>query len=93
MHRSLLFLTSSAKKTYGLKSFLYKNFYLHPDVLSLSKRGEKVIIALFDHYLENLDEIPEDLRGTDDVTAVKDYVSGMTDVFARKKAAELGVSY
>ncbi len=73
-----------------LKEFLQKNFYLNEAVLSLSRKGEEIIESLFDYYLQHLDEIPEYLRETeDDITATKDYISGMTDTFARQKFEEL----
>lgn len=69
-----------------LKEFLQEKFYLNPEVLNLSKKGEEVIEGLFDHYIENLGEIPGYLRELgDDIEAVKDYLSGMSDSFARER--------
>ncbi len=85
------FLPDFAGKMSELKEFLQKNFYLNEKVLELSRKGEEILETLFDYYIQNLDEVPEYLRDEDDVIAVKDYVCGMTDVFARKKYAKIAV--
>ncbi|MBU1019529.1 MAG: dGTP triphosphohydrolase [Patescibacteria group bacterium] len=69
-----------------LKEFLQEKFYLNSEVLKLSKKGEEIIETLFEYYLNNLSEIPEYLRDLgDDIEAVKDYLSGMSDFFARER--------
>jgi dGTPase len=37
--------------------------------------------TLFDHYLENLDEVPATDPAADPVQRVTDYLAGMTDRF------------
>jgi len=79
------------KKVMELKDFLYKNFYLNPKVVTLSDKGRHIITTLFDYYSKNIDEVPADLReiAQDDACAIKDYICGMTDFFARKKFEEI----
>ncbi|KKT19428.1 MAG: Deoxyguanosinetriphosphate triphosphohydrolase-like protein [Candidatus Peregrinibacteria bacterium GW2011_GWA2_43_8] len=79
------------KKVTELKEFLYKNFYLNPNVVSLSDKGRQIITSLFDYYLKHLDEAPSNLReiAENDACMVKDYICGMTDFFAHKKFDEI----
>lgn len=78
-------------KTSELKEFLQEKFYLNSEVLSLAKKGEEIIEKLFDYYLSNPEEIPDYLRDLgDEVDAVKDYLSGMSDSFAKERYESLG---
>ncbi|OIP80835.1 deoxyguanosinetriphosphate triphosphohydrolase [Candidatus Peregrinibacteria bacterium CG10_big_fil_rev_8_21_14_0_10_44_7] len=83
------FASEFRKQMHELKDFLHKNFYLNPEILKLTNRGEHVIEKLFDYYLSHIDEIPAYLRGEDDIISVKDYISGMTDTFAEQKFEDL----
>ena len=40
-----------------LRRFLYKNFYLNPEVLKITDKGKDMIKKLFDHYYKNLEKI------------------------------------
>jgi len=69
-----------------LKDFLYKNFYQSEGVTSYNKKGEEVILFLFETFYNKSDLLPEkhqSLLNTEELhLVVKDYISGMTDNFA-----------
>ena len=80
-----------------LRTFLFRNVYRSPDVRTTSDlaKVEKVITSLYDHFLEHPDGIQGIYRtvreeeGTH--TAVKDWISGMTDRYALEMYEELFV--
>ncbi|MFT7184432.1 MAG: dGTPase [Oceanicoccus sp.] len=63
-----------------LKEFLMNRLYFHPEVSGLSQQGQKIIHALYQHYLS---------QGMEPA-ALKDYLAGMTDRFAEFQVKELG---
>ena len=76
-----------------LRAFLFDRVYLAPPVREAAERGQRVIEALFTHYERH----PEQIEGfslPDDPPwrRAADYVSGMTDGFALRRAAELGLA-
>ncbi len=76
-----------------LRAFLFDRVYLAPSVREAAEQGQRVIEALFTHYERH----PEQIEGfslPDDPPwrRAADYVSGMTDGFALRRAAELGLA-
>lgn len=72
-----------------LRNFLFENVYKHEDVMSEEKRYENIVLDLFEHYNRDVShfngfyrEIAE-REGTK--RAAMDYISGMTDSYARNK--------
>ena len=65
-----------------LKNFLMNRLYFHPEVSALSEHGQKIIRALYRHYLE---------QGMEPVV-LRDYLAGMTDRFAEFQVKELGLA-
>jgi len=68
-----------------LRSFLFENVYLSPRAKEEEPKAFGVVKALFMHYLERPEALPEDLRPTGDgdlVQRVTDYIAGMTDRYA-----------
>jgi dGTPase len=68
-----------------LRSFLFENVYLSSRAKEEEPKAFGVIKALFMHYLEHPEALPDEARpaGEDDlVQRVTDYVAGMTDRFA-----------
>jgi dGTPase len=73
-----------------VRDFLWDKMYLHPAVQSKSHEGQVIIDQLCEQYMitpdqrihelmkKNLSALPE---------AIKDYVSGMTDAYAKSSAA------
>lgn len=80
------------KAMMDLRSFLFDNLYLSPDAKAEEPKAYGVVRTLFDHYLANPEDLPEDERprhGESLAQAVTDYVSGMTDRFAIRTYEQL----
>lgn len=71
-------LTSENKK---LKAFLMARLYQHPEVKKHIEEGQDLIRLLFHHYLAEGRE----------VGWIRDYLSGMTDSYARTEMKALGL--
>ncbi|MDP6561471.1 MAG: dNTP triphosphohydrolase [Candidatus Peribacteraceae bacterium] len=72
-----------------LRNFLWKNMYLHPQVLKRANHGKEIVIALCNHLLDSPSQKVEELmrlHGSERFEAVKDYVCGMTDDFAEQSS-------
>lgn len=77
-----------------LRSFLFKAVYTAPVVLAETEKAGRLIEAMFDYYVDHLDEIPSECRDIsegDPLTAVCDYIAGMTDRYARSRFKSLFV--
>ena len=77
-----------------LRSFLFKAVYTAPVVLAETEKAGRLIEAVFDYYVDHLDEIPSEYRDIsegDPLTAVCDYIAGMTDRYARSRFKSLFV--
>lgn len=73
------------EKLAGLRQFLWDRLYMHPDVLRQANRGKDIIRSLFARYISvapaKVLALQKKHGGALD-EAVKDYIAGMTDVFA-----------
>ena len=68
-----------------LRSFLYNRVYLSADAKAEEPKAFRVVRALFLHFLENPDDLPEEYRpvvAEELPQSVTDYIAGMTDRFA-----------
>lgn len=68
-----------------LRTYLFQNVYFGSNAKVEEPKARKVVIALFEHFLANQDQIPAEIRATsegDPVQAVVDHIAGMTDRFA-----------
>ena len=68
-----------------LRSFLFANVYTAPQVLLEVNKAKHLVSQLFDYYVDNIEEVPEEYRAIaegDDLQAVTDYIAGMTDRYA-----------
>lgn len=77
-----------------LRSFFWTHIYSHPRVHDAAYEGAAIVKALCESFSEHPHEkilALEQRTGSDRITAVKDYVAGMTDWFARLQAAERGI--
>lgn len=77
-----------------LRSFLFKTVYTAPVVLAETEKAGRLIEAMFDYYVDHLEEIPSEYRDIsegDPLTAVCDYIAGMTDRYARSRFKSLFV--
>ncbi len=69
-----------------LRKFLYEKVYLAPVVLVEVRKAMHLMEDLFDYFIENTTDIPEEYRRIaegDDLQAVTDYLACMTDRFAK----------
>jgi dGTPase len=72
-----------------LRAFLQEHMYAHPRVTKPGIEGQRIIRLLCEHYLQSPNDKIVALRkqtGSSAPEAVKDYVAGMTDAFARTQA-------
>ncbi len=73
-----------------LRSFLWQHMYLHPTVQLATEEGQAVIEQLWAIYeskpTEKILQLQE-RTGSLLFDAIKDYIAGMTDAFAREQAA------
>jgi dGTPase len=65
----------------ALRTFMFDEVYLGPVARSETEKINTVIGALFEHYVERPEELPEGVAGADLAQRVSDYVAGMTDRF------------
>jgi len=79
--------------TNELRDFMFANVYEWEGQLAEAERARRVINLLFEHYMKDPDTITSDFTRPDDpaVRRVADYIAGMTDLFALRKAEELGL--
>ena len=75
-----------------LREFMFRRVYLYDSTLAEAERGKRIVTFLFEHFVANPEGISPDysLRGDPVDRRAADYVSGMTDRFAIRLAAELG---
>ena len=72
----------------GLRTFMFDNVYLTDLSIPEEPRAKHIVDALFFYYLDNLDQIPREnftMAKHNQVQAVIDYLSGMTDRFALRE--------
>jgi dGTPase len=74
-----------------LRKFMFDRVYLGPLARSEHERVRRAMRALFDHYMEHPDEVPELEPGASECQRVADYLAGMTDRYCIAKAAELTI--
>jgi dGTPase len=74
-----------------LRKFMFDRVYLGPLARAEHRRVHSAMRALFDHYAEHLDEVPELDPGASECQRVADYLAGMTDRYCIAKYAELTV--
>ena len=79
--------------TDALRAFMFERVYLVEETLEQARRGQRVVEALFRHYETHPAQIPGyALPGDAPWRRAADYVSGMTDGYALRRARELGLA-
>ena len=79
---------ASFKAMIALRSFMFENLYFNPTCKSEEIKAVRMIQMLFDYYMENPDELPEENikvmeRYSESLQrAVCDHISGMTDYYS-----------
>jgi dGTPase len=77
--------------TDALREFMFERVYLHESTLREARRGQEVVAFLFAHYAAHPEQITGWSRAEDPPwRRAADYVSGMTDGFATRRARDLG---
>jgi dGTPase len=74
-----------------LRKFMFDRVYLGDAARREHERAHKAMHALFAHYMEHPQEVPEGEAGADPCQRVADYLAGMTDRFCIARFAELTV--
>jgi len=76
-----------------LERFLFERVYRHPQVAAAVAEAERIVEQLFTAFTANPNLLPEHERARLTESPVEDvagdYIAGMTDRFARRKAEEL----
>ncbi len=77
-----------------MREFMFENVYLNPVVKKEESKAEMLMETLYQHYMQNIDDLPEEFlsliaQGDDREQVVCDYVGAMTDRFAIAKYEEL----
>ncbi|MCD4739419.1 MAG: deoxyguanosinetriphosphate triphosphohydrolase [Anaerolineae bacterium] len=82
-----------AEMTRELREFLYENMYYHPHVMRMQAKAGRVLVALFEAYVEEPRQLPreeqEKLAARSLERVVCDYIAGMTDRFALQEYAKM----
>ena len=74
----------------GLKRFLFRELYRHPQVVEVTARAKTVVAELFAAYDAAPAEMPADYAGAAQrERAIADYIAGMTDRFALREHRRL----
>ncbi len=94
--------TTEAEALAAFRAFNYERIYLRPESVEQAQRAARVITALTEHFIEHPGAIgqhhlsvPDNRHGTDVIVGTDDpvaaavqYVSGMTDRYLARLAAE-----
>jgi dGTPase len=64
-----------------LREFMFERVYLGPEATREHAKIKVVIGALFNHYCDHPDEIPDSIPSGEIARRVTDYIAGMTDRF------------
>ncbi|WP_428983632.1 deoxyguanosinetriphosphate triphosphohydrolase [Paraburkholderia phymatum] len=83
-----------AAQATALKQFLFKNLYRHYRVMRMASKARRVIIGLFDAFIDDPRLLPPDYQTTDAAKQprlIAHYIAGMTDRYASKEYQRLFV--
>ena len=77
----------------NLRKFMFENVYTNPIAKGQEKKAEKMLIDMFEYYMDHFDLIPEEHRNAPEgkERAVCDYIACMTDRYAVSTYNELMV--
>ncbi len=87
LDRSIMGLSEeTARRNRELKRYLLKNLYRHHHIERMKDKARRMMIALFERYLDNENLLPEEHRGKIGEIGrhrvICDYIAGMTDRYA-----------
>lgn len=74
-----------------LRVYMFDHVYINSKAKEEETKVKRLLTELFDHYLENEDDLPREYNnnGNDMIVNIVDYISGMTDSYAIKIFKEL----
>ncbi|HXF08637.1 MAG TPA: deoxyguanosinetriphosphate triphosphohydrolase [Candidatus Acidoferrales bacterium] len=98
----IAFSDAMAAKNLALKSFLYRALYRHPQVNAMNAEAQRLIEALFEHFMAHPDDLPADtarkardllgIEGEDGkARTIADHIAGMTDRYALAQGRRFGL--
>lgn len=79
----------------NIRKFMFERVYTNRIAKAEEGKAENMVEALYEHYIKNLDSLPEEYRnliyqrGEKQSRVVCDYISGMTDQYALAKYTEI----
>lgn len=82
---------------HGLRRWMFENVYRNEIAKSQEGKAKRLIVALYDYYMEHTDQLPEEFldmmknQNEKKERVVCDYIAGMTDVYAIDRFKELFV--
>jgi len=72
-----------------LREYLFQNFYSHPSIYRMNKKGQHIIRGLFKAFSEDTQLLPirfqKKISSLSKERVVCDYIAGMTDTYALKE--------
>jgi len=77
----------------ALRDFMFERVYYSPRVREEHARIHGVVRALFEHYVEHAEQLPESPTEADLAGRVTDYLAGMTDRFCIRAFTDLAVPH
>jgi dGTPase len=90
------FSPAMAQADRAIKGFLYPRMYRHDRIMRIMGDAERLVCALFAHYLEQSDDMPAEwaqILDSGDAAArsrhIADFIAGMTDRYALMEHARL----
>ncbi|SEP63948.1 dGTPase [Lachnospiraceae bacterium RM5] len=81
----------------GLRAFMFENVYSNNKAKEEEAKAEKMLISLYEYYLENTDKMPDEYikliyeKKEEKERVVCDYIAGMSDQYSIEKFEELFV--
>ena len=79
----------------AIKDFLLPRMYHHPRIMRIMGDAERVVGELFQHYINNPEDLPLEWRSglAEDAEArarlIVDFIAGMTDRYAQQEYRRL----
>jgi dGTPase len=74
-----------------LRKFMFERVYLGDSARREHERAQRALGALFAHYMDHPEEVPEGEPGASECQRVADYLAGMTDRYCIARFSELTV--
>ena len=95
-HKTIRFSQQGEQADRDIKQFLMPHMYRQKDVLRVRHQAEGLVRDLFDAYINNPDNLPEEwsirVKSGDEkarAREISDYIAGMTDRYAMREHQRL----